>query len=83
MFRTFLYWTQAHATVMCSNMIRSGTKLRDCAVCTQPVFARPYQAMSARTCSPVCAHMLATREHPEMESRLDRLAGPRNGRLPS
>ena len=46
-------------------------KLRDCAVCTKPVMAKPYQANSARTCSPVCAHALATKENPEL-GRLDR-----------
>ena len=48
------------------------SKLRDCAVCGQPVTAKPYQAITARACSPVCAHTLAAREHPELlRSRLD------------
>lgn len=47
-------------------------KLRDCAVCGKPVFARPYQANFVRACSPVCAHTLAAREHPELEPVPDR-----------
>jgi hypothetical protein len=35
-------------------------KLRDCAACGQPVIARPYQADSARACSPRCAGRLAS-----------------------
>ena len=55
-------------------------KLRDCAICARPVMAKPYQADSARTCSPVCAHTLAMREHPDLERRSDRDVG---GELPS
>jgi hypothetical protein len=40
------------------------SKLCDCAVCGHPVPARPYQAPTARTCSPTCAKRLALREHP-------------------
>ena len=60
-------------------------KLRDCAVCGQPVVSRPYQAITARTCSPVCAHTLAMREHPELERVSDRDIGQpsRDGELPS
>ena len=41
------------------------TSLRNCAVCNNPVPARPYQAITARTCSPGCAKALAASEHPE------------------
>jgi hypothetical protein len=47
----------------------SGELLRACAVCDKPVVAKPYQANSARACSPICAHILAVREHPELERR--------------
>ena len=61
------------------------TKLRDCAVCGQPVMAKPYQANSARTCTPVCAHTLAMKEHPDLERCSDRDVGqsPHNGEVPS
>jgi len=36
-----------------------------CAVCGHMIPPRPYQAKTARTCSPVCAKTLAVREHPE------------------
>jgi hypothetical protein len=48
------------------------TKLRDCIVCGKPVMSKPYQADSARTCSPTCAHALAAREHPDIERVPDR-----------
>lgn len=51
------------------------TKLRDCAICGKPVMAKQYQADSARTCSPVCAHTLAAREHPD----IDVIKPPDNG----
>ncbi len=54
------------------SLIRTGTPLRDCEICGKPVLARPYQADSARACSPVCAHTLAAREHPELKSIADR-----------
>ena len=50
-------------------------KLRDCAICGKPVMPKQYQADSARTCSPVCAHTLAMREHPDLERRSDRDVG--------
>jgi recombinational DNA repair protein (RecF pathway) len=43
-----------------------GDKLRDCAICGEPVPARAYQSSAARTCSPHCARALAVREHPEL-----------------
>ena len=45
-----------------------GTKLRDCAVCGNPVTEKPYQSNAARACSPVCAQTLAVREHPDLGS---------------
>ena len=39
--------------------------LRKCAICTKSIPERPYQAKSARACSPGCAKTLAAREHPE------------------
>jgi hypothetical protein len=44
------------------------TKLRDCAVCKNPVLDRPYQDKKARTCQPSCARALAHKEHPELHS---------------
>jgi hypothetical protein len=48
------------------------TKLRDCAVCGKPVMPKQHQADTARTCSPMCAHTLASREHPDIERVPDR-----------
>jgi hypothetical protein len=59
-----------------------GEKLRDCAICGQPVISRPYQAKTARTCSPMCAHTLAAREHPDLR-RVDDIVGPRGGEMSS
>lgn len=42
--------------------------LRKCAVCNLPIPERPYQAKSARVCSPSCAKLLAVREHPDIDS---------------
>ena len=42
-----------------------GDEAKLCAVCGRPVPARPYQAHTARACSPTCAKALAAREHPE------------------
>ncbi len=42
-------------------------KLCDCAVCGEPVPVRPYQAPTARTCSPNCAKVLALREDPDLQ----------------
>jgi len=36
-----------------------------CAVCCNPIPSRPYQAKTARACSPTCAKSLAASEHPE------------------
>lgn len=53
----------------------SGIRLRDCAICGQPVVSRPYQSNAARTCQPVCARTLAVREHPDIDQtvRLNRV----------
>lgn len=48
-------------------------KIRDCVICGLAIMKRPYQANSARACAPVCARTLAVREHPDLQSRLDRL----------
>jgi hypothetical protein len=48
--------------------------LRDCAVCGKPVMSKPYQAESARTCSPMCAQALAVREHPDIKPKPDIVA---------
>jgi len=52
------------------------TKLRDCAVCGRPIYAKKYQDKKVRTCQPSCARALADREHPDLqaspETRLDR-----------
>jgi hypothetical protein len=42
-------------------------RLRDCAVCGAPVFARQHQSDSARTCKPICAKTLAVQEHPDID----------------
>ena len=42
-------------------------KLRDCAICEEPVIARPHQSDDARTCSPGCARTLAYREFPNLD----------------
>lgn len=42
-------------------------KLCDCHVCGEPVHVRPYQAPTARTCSPPCAKVLAIRENPDLQ----------------
>jgi hypothetical protein len=44
-------------------------KLRDCAMCGEPVIARPYQSDEARTCTPVCAKELALKEHPDIDAK--------------
>lgn len=48
-------------------MSKDQEKLCDCAVCTKPVMRVPYQALDVRTCGPICASILAHREHPELE----------------
>jgi len=53
--------------------MKPGTLLRACAVCGNPVTAKPYQDNSARACSPSCAHTLAAREHPELDGKRLRL----------
>jgi hypothetical protein len=55
--------------------------LRPCVICEGPVFARPYQANSARTCSPTCAKTLAAQEHPELIDRAWRHRSS-DGKLP-
>jgi hypothetical protein len=47
-------------------------KLRDCAICGDPVMEKRYQANSARACSPACAHVLTMRENPDLERVSDR-----------
>ena len=42
------------------------TKLRDCEVCGDPVFAKKYQSDAVRVCSPGCAQRLAVKEHPDL-----------------
>ena len=44
-------------------------KLRDCAICGEPVMSKQYQKDSVRTCQPVCARTLAAREHPDLDGR--------------
>lgn len=41
--------------------------MNPCAVCGHMIPPRPYQAKTARTCSPVCAKTLAAREQPATE----------------
>jgi hypothetical protein len=53
-------------------MFKSGSRLRGCVICGDPVLARPYQSNSARACSPSCAKVLAVREHPDLLSKSNR-----------
>ena len=60
-----------------------------CAVCGDPVYDRPHQDRTARTCGPGCARKLAVQEHPEInavaaresmiESGSDGPRGPQSG----
>lgn len=48
--------------------------LRDCFVCGAPIYARPYQKDTVRTCSPKCAKELAHAEHPDLKDAAERLS---------
>ena len=48
----------------------------NCLVCEKPIPVRPYQAATARACSPTCAHALAVWEHPDLDlSALRKIEG--------
>jgi hypothetical protein len=48
--------------------------LHPCAVCGDPIPARPYQNnLAVRACGPACAHKLAYAENPDLEPHRHRL----------
>jgi hypothetical protein len=55
------------------------TKLRDCTICGAPILPKAHQSNAARACSPMCAHRLAVREHPDINrvaAMIDGTIGP-------
>lgn len=59
-------------------MDESPSSRRRCSVCSQSIPDRPYQAKTARACSPVCARRLAVQEHPDIEIRSLHLLNQQN-----
>ncbi len=46
--------------------------MKPCEVCKKNIPHRSHQAVSVRTCGPRCARELAVKEHPDIETSVDR-----------